>query len=136
MPEKQELLWELYEKLPEELKEAIFSEKTALAVWDICEKNEVEETDVVAKYVGQVLMGLLLPEDFAGVLEKELKLKKEAAGAMAQEINRLVFYPVKECLTAFRQGEQTGPAAIEEQEKEEEKTAYEKRRDSYREPIE
>jgi hypothetical protein len=43
MPEEytKEQLWKLYEKLLEELKEAIFSEETANSIWDICSRNGI-----------------------------------------------------------------------------------------------
>lgn len=93
-----EQLWKLYKKLPEELQEVIFSAETAENIWNICEKNNIEAVSSVAKYVGNVLVGVLPPEEFQEVLEKDLKIKKETAKKVAQEINRFIFYPVKPAL--------------------------------------
>jgi hypothetical protein len=95
-----EELWKLYEKLPQELKEAIFSEETAEDIWNICERNGIEDERVsgVARYTGRVLMGLIPPDEFQENLEKELKLKKSQAKKLAQEINRFIFFPVKASL--------------------------------------
>ena len=136
-----EELWKLYQKLPEELKEAIFSEETAENIWNICERNNVEKISSVAKYVGNVLVGVLPPEDFQETLEKELKIKKEVAKKVAQEINRFIFFPVR---PALEQLYKTGVTPLEkrpekpsEQEKiEEEKPKKPPKPDIYREPIE
>lgn len=103
MPEEylREQLWKLYEKLPEELQEAIFSEETADAIGNICQRNKVSEEKVpeVAKYAGRVLMGLLPPNEFEETLVKNVKLKGEVAKSVAREITRFVFFPVKEVLS-------------------------------------
>ncbi|MDP2665011.1 MAG: hypothetical protein Q8O97_03690 [bacterium] len=100
MPQQysQEQLWKLYEKLPEELKEKVFSQETADYIFDICERNQIEEVPKVSYYVGLVLLGVLLPEDLQKALEGELRVKKTVAKSTATEINRFVFYPVKPVL--------------------------------------
>lgn len=102
MPEKftREELWKLYQKLPQELQEAIFSEETADNIWNICERNEIKEEKMskVAEYIGQVLLGILPPDEFQKILEKELKLKKEVTKKVFHEIYRFIFAPVKESL--------------------------------------
>lgn len=98
-----EQLWKVYEKLPEDLKEAIFSAETADNIYDICTRNGIEDDKIseIAKLTGRVLMGILPPEDFQETLEKELKLKKDIAKKIAHEINRFIFFPVKESLAAL-----------------------------------
>src|SRR3989338_1791471 len=97
-PYTTEQLWKVYEKLPQELREAVFSEETADAIFNSCERNNGEEASRIAYYVGLVLMGLILPQEFSGVLTAEVKLPKTLADAVARDINRLVFYPVKPAL--------------------------------------
>jgi len=135
-----EQLWKLYEKLPEELQEAIFAEETANSIWDICERNKVEQVSKAAKYTGWVLMGILPPEEFQETLEKELELKKEVAKKVAQEINRFVFYPVKPALEElYKMGVKSSEKPIEKQKTEampeEEKVPAPPRKDIYREPL-
>jgi hypothetical protein len=103
MPEEysSEQFWKLYENIPQALKEAVFSEETAENIWNICIRNEVLEgatISAIAKYTGRVLMGVLPPEDFQSKIEKELQLPKDTANKISQEIDRLVFYPVKNSL--------------------------------------
>ncbi len=143
-----EQLWKLYEKLPSELKEAVFSEETAENIWDVCEKNAVEEVSQVARYAGHVLMGVLAPDDFQEALKKEVKLKKEVAKKVAQEINRFIFYPVKPALEELHKVEITPPTRpiteptigpmekVTAEEETEEKPEAPAKKDTYREPIE
>src|SRR3989344_4635146 len=95
-----EQLEQIYQKLPDELQEAIFSVETADAVYNACLTQNItdERGNKVAELVGQVLMGLLLPEEFQKSLEKEGGIKKDAAMNIARDITRIVFFPVKESI--------------------------------------
>ena len=99
----QEQILKVYEGLPQELKKVIFSKKTAEKILDICDKNRVEDSRVseIARYTGQVLLGILPPSEFQTTLEKELKLEKNLSKKLIQEINQLIFSPVKDILTKF-----------------------------------
>ena len=94
-----EQFWKLYEKLPAELKEAVFSDEVGDHILDACAKNGVaDKVSAVAKYTGRVLLGVLLPQDFQQTLEKEVGIESSACRGIATEINRFVFFPVKESL--------------------------------------
>jgi len=96
-----EQLQELYENIPEELQGAMSSEKTGDSIHSACTRNGINKSDKineVAKYTGYVLLGLLSPDDFQKKLEKEVKIKKDIAKQIALEINRFVFFPVKDSL--------------------------------------
>jgi hypothetical protein len=97
----QEQLWKSFEKLPEELKTAVFSNETADIIWNTCDKNDIQEVPKVAEKVGYVLMGIIPPEDFQKTLEKEIQIEKEKSKKAAYEINRLIFYPVKTALESL-----------------------------------
>jgi len=134
-----EQLWELYENLPQELKGIIFSEKTADIIYNSCFRNGVkdrEKISEVAKNTGYVLLGLIPPEELQNILKKEIKLKEEVAKKIFSEINRFIFYPVKEILEKLYETEidkeiKTAPL----KEKPQTKKSVRKR-DKYREPIE
>ncbi|MBU1014837.1 hypothetical protein KKI17_00120, partial [Patescibacteria group bacterium] len=91
-----EELWGLYNKLPQELQEAVFSQETADHIFNICERNGAKEVSPVASSVGLVLMGLLRPTELAGELQAGVKLKKKTAEDISAEINRFVLSPVKQ----------------------------------------
>ena len=95
-----EQLEQIFQKLPDELQESIFSMETADAVNNACLAQGAtdERGNKVAELTGQVLMGLILPEDFQKSLEKEAGLKKDAALNIARDITRFVFFPLKESL--------------------------------------
>jgi len=107
-----EQFWKLYEQLSQELKSAIFSEETAESIWEICLRNSIEDERMseIARYTGRVLLGILPPEEFQETLKKELKLEKDVAKKVTQEINRFIFYPVKPCLEELYGIEISAPA--------------------------
>jgi len=143
-----EELWKLFQKLPKELQEAIFSEETADNIASICQRNEIKEEKMsrLAEYIGQALLGILPPDEFQEVLEKELKLKKEIAKKVFHEVYRFIFAPVKESLAELykieiipptKPSEAPPPAGPPEVAlpSEEEKLPS-KKPDVYREPLE
>ena len=95
---EQEEMWKIYEKLPEELKQAVFSAENADHTFSICERHGVNECSKVASLIGLVLMGVLLPRNFEAALVKELGIDSDTAQRVAQEVNRFIFYPVKQQL--------------------------------------
>lgn len=140
MPKKYtpEQFWELYKKLPQELKDALFAEETGNNIYEICKRNEIEENlDEIVDLVGQVLLGVLPPEEFQETLEKELKLEKELAKKVSQEIHRFIFYPVKTSLEEIYRIEIAPPAKPTKIiPPPEEKPPAPPSKDIYREPIE
>ncbi len=111
-----EQFWKLYEKLPPDLKEAIFSDEVGDHILGACEKNGVgDKVSSVAKYTGRVLLGVLLPQDFQGTLEKEVGIPKDTARVIATEINRFVFFPVKEALNQIHSVVPEKPTAPQEE---------------------
>jgi len=137
-----EQCWQLYQKLPQELKDALFAEETTDDIYDICKRNRIlEKLSPIVEYVGQVLIGVLPPEEFQETLEKEVKLKKEVAKKVAQEIHRFIFFPVKSSLEELYKIEIAPPAkpAIPSSVRTPEAVPPEekpRRPDIYREPIE
>jgi hypothetical protein len=132
-------LWKIYDKLPDELKETVFSGRTAEKISDTCERNGIEEGEKiseVAKYVGRVLMGLLPPSEFQETLEKELTLKKEVAKSIAEDIERYVFHPVKAELEALYGIEVSPPARPTEIIPPSQEKTIPPKKDIYREPLE
>ncbi|MBA7642420.1 hypothetical protein ES703_50113 [subsurface metagenome] len=116
------------EKLPNELKEAFFSIKNTEHIENICEKYDVlDRSSDIAKYVGQVLLGLLTSDEFQAILDEEVGLKKDTAQKVNQEINQLIFNPVKTILK-----EKSAPKSAPALEKEIKRPP---RKDIYREPI-
>lgn len=135
-----EELWKLYDKLPGELKKAVFAEETAENIFNICGRNGIEEGEKiskVAKYIGRVLMGLLPPNEFQETLEKELGLGKEIAKDITREVERYIFHPVKAELEELYKIEIAPPARPTGiTPPPQEKPPVPSKTDIYREPIE
>ncbi len=83
--------------LPDILKESIFSAYNAEILWRVCENQHLSEDkiDKVAVVTGDVLMGFLHPEDFAQEIHEALNINIEIAKAIAMEIDRKIFSPLK-----------------------------------------
>lgn len=138
----QDQLWKLYENLPTDLKDAIFSPDTADDINNTCEKYKIADKKMseIAKYVGYVLLGVLPPTEFQKALEAEIGIEKETAKAIDHDINRFVFWPVKENLASLHGTElapsEKMPEAAPVLAKESPQKGRQKRKDTYRETIE
>jgi hypothetical protein len=90
----EEFFWKTYEKLPDNIKEALFSEENFNIVSEICEKNGITDEEIksqLTKYVGKTLMGLLPIKEFAIILELELNLDTEVARNISWDIDSRIF---------------------------------------------
>ena len=125
----------IFESLPATLQDAIFSEDTADAIWNICNLHDVNEIPIVAETVGKVLMGLLPPERFADILKKKTpNLDEGVIKKVAAEVQHYIFNPVIDDLMAIY-----SPEKLEQLTKELEpeiKASFDRRKDTYREKIE
>lgn len=95
-----EQLEEKYQKLPEDLKNALFSVETAKVIDKISKENRFSEkkAENLAVLIGQVLLGVLPPENFEKEIKKKLRLKPETASKISTQINLYLFNLVKESL--------------------------------------
>jgi hypothetical protein len=90
----EEFFWKTYETLPDNIKEALFSEENFNVVSEICEKNEITDEETksqLTKYVGKTLMGLLPIREFPIILELELNLDTEKARSISWDIDSRIF---------------------------------------------
>jgi len=127
----QEEFWKLYKDLPLNLKDTLSTEETGNNVEKACQRNEEEGGFSKAlNLVGQVLLGLLPPEEFEKTIMEDLSVDEEKAKKISREISRLVFFPVREELSSLYGTEK---AVSEGEEISREGKAS---KDTYREPIE
>lgn len=127
-----EQLQQLYSTLPLDLKRVIFSKETAKIVYTISTKNGLRKEQIVklAHLIGDVLLGLLSPREFQSSLERNLGITEEKAKNLFQQINRFIFYPVRESLSKlYKETVSVEKKAISPP------PAY-PQKDIYREPIE
>jgi len=92
----------LFDGLPPELRAAILSQDTADSIRVVCERNKItSQMSDLAILVGNILLGLLSPNDLPSALIQELKIVPIKAKNISQEISRLILYPVRDKLAEF-----------------------------------
>lgn len=90
---------ELYETLPQDLKDALFSEDVSENIITICEKTDtLNKVEKVSDAVGMVILGVLPPEKLEEQLKGPVGIEAETAREINSRINQLVFSPLKESL--------------------------------------
>lgn len=105
--------------LPDNLREAVLSAYNAEVLWRVCENQHLSEDKIekVAIAAGDVLMGFVHPEGFASEIREALNINAEIANAIAAEIDRKIFFPLKEELEKVYQ---PSPPETEKAEEEQE----------------
>jgi hypothetical protein len=141
-PTTEETFWKTYETLPDNIKEALFSEENFNIVSEICEKNGLtdEETkNSVIKYVGRVLMGYTSIKDFPIILELELNLDSDKARNISWDIDSRIFSHLRISLNKLYENvaekKEVGDNTKKEEKKEETKTQTVNPKDPYKEPL-
>ena len=128
-------IWGLLEQLPEELKDSFFAVKTADEINDACEKNNVEKEKIpkIAKFTGNVILGVLPIDEFRTILEKEMGLKPDIAKNVFQRIHRFIFFPIKNELEKLYKI----PSAKKDSSSKDDvkKNSFSIKRDAYRESL-
>ena len=96
----EEQIAQMYDNLPEDLKDAIFGLEMNEIVEKIGRENQlnIEQIGELANETGMVMLGVTHPNEFIGNLTSRLEVDKEKARAIAQEINEQVFKKVRESL--------------------------------------
>src|SRR3989344_541914 len=96
----QEQLTERFDKLPTELRKAISSVVNADTIFDIGGHHGlmIDKTGNLAEEVGYVILGFTRPKDFVGQLANALQVDTQTAQAIASDVNKEIFLPVREHL--------------------------------------
>jgi len=96
----EEQIGQMYDNLPEDLKEAIFSVDMSEIVEKIGKENQlnIEQVGNLANETGMVMLGVTHPNEFIANLADRLEVDKERARVMAGEINEQIFKPVRESI--------------------------------------
>ena len=107
----EEQIAQMYDNLPEDLKDAIFGLEMNEIVEKIGRENQlnIEQIGDLANETGMVMLGVIHPNEFIGNLTDRLEVDKEKARAIAQEINEQIFKKVRESLRKIhniREGEE------------------------------
>ena len=139
-----EQLNQLYKNLPVDIKELMCAEETNDAILKILDDNQVpdEQYSMISNLIRNTLFGLLPPGEFVSALKKEVGLDKDLAKKIGQEINRFIFFPVKESLNSLYKietpSEQEMLSTVQKETASVPEPPTEKslKSDAYREPLE
>lgn len=112
----EEQIAQMYDNLPEDLKDVIFGMEMNEIVEKIGRENQlnIEQIGDLANETGMVMLGVTHPNEFIANLAERLEADKEKARAIAQEINEQIFKPVRDSLRKIHNMREEG----EEQEQE------------------
>lgn len=96
----QEELETRYKKLPQPLKDALFSPDIAYAIFDTGKKHgmTIDQIGSIADETGYVIAGFTRPSEFIGNLQERLEVSSDTAREIALEINHAVFTSLREIL--------------------------------------
>ncbi|MFZ3074344.1 MAG: hypothetical protein WA093_04445, partial [Minisyncoccales bacterium] len=89
---------ELFQKLPEDLQDAIYAQANSENIQKICERNNIPQSlDFMIRGIKNIYLGVLSPNDFFAALKTELK-GKNGVGQIITEINNFLLFPYKESI--------------------------------------
>jgi hypothetical protein len=92
-----EIIKEIYEKMPDNLKAILSSDEIAFQIINFCKEEGIEEKgEDILSLTAYVLMGLLPPSNFKKELIKTIQISEDFAKRIEQKIGDLVFKKVKE----------------------------------------
>lgn len=97
---------DIFDNLPEDLKDAIASVDSAEVIFEISNKHRlhVDQTAILGQETGLVLLGVTDPTEFVGNLSVRLGVEKNTASQIVMEINEKIFAKVKESLRNLHSG--------------------------------
>jgi hypothetical protein len=101
----QQLIDEQYKKLPQELKDAIFSVDIADRIFEIGRKFAltIEKNGFLAEETAFIVLGLLKPEEFTATIKNRLGVEDTEAQEISKEVNRQILLPIREALKRAHQ---------------------------------
>lgn len=95
-----EQLMEKFNKLPQDIKDAILNVNTSEIINSICGKYKLNVTKAgeVADETGLVMLGITHPKDFISNIAKRLEVDNMTASKIGQDVNEQIFSKVRESL--------------------------------------
>ena len=89
-----------YFQLPQDIREIFFAVETADKVYDVAQKNNLNENQLwwASHTAGMIILGETNIVDFVKTLQEKCELTEEPARQLARDINQAIFLPVKEDL--------------------------------------
>ncbi len=93
-------LYEMFRKLPQDVKEAYESIEYSKMLEDIEKKFHlhVDQTDKLNDEIFRLMVGLIHPEEFTVKVQKGIAVPSETAKQIAGEVNQKIFHPIRASL--------------------------------------
>lgn len=92
-----EEFFKLYKGLHPKIQNMLFDEEVGLTLTKVCKRHMVEgKYQEIMDLIVDVLIGLLPPQDIEKILVRDLDVPMAKAKEIALEINRFIFFPIKE----------------------------------------
>ncbi|HRY62944.1 MAG TPA: hypothetical protein P5056_04220 [Candidatus Paceibacterota bacterium] len=110
-----EQLNNIFENLPSDIQNAIYSVESADAVESIGKKYSLHMDQIAAlgRETGRVLLGITDPMDFVNQINEKLGVGKTVSSQLVFEINEKIFVPIKDSLRQIHsQAPMTKPAPV------------------------
>jgi len=128
-------LWSLYQQIPKELQRATFSEEIGQNIQAICKNHSIADENLVlsiTKSIGYVFLGLLSPNKYSEMLQRDLSMTPEKAEKLTADLTAIIFAPLKNNLEPLYQIKIIIPKATTLVKTTDNQI---KKKDTYREPI-
>ena len=89
-------------ELPLEIRELLSDEKTVETIEKIGEQQGLPpmERGFLVRICANLMRGIIVPNVFVNTIADELDISRDKSAILAQEINRVIFSPVKDALRA------------------------------------
>ncbi len=111
----QKQITEAYNRLPEQVKDAIFAEATADKIQAIGKKHGLllDKMGNLAEEVGYVMLGLIPSKEFPEYIIRTCEISAEKASTIIADLNEQIFLPIQEHIFSTPKEKQTEKVAPE-----------------------
>lgn len=110
MDYSREQLKNMYQALPQDIKEALYEINTAQAIQTVSNSFglHIDQMGELAHAIGLVMLGALHPKDFSGYLQRNVGVNESTALAMTKEVNATVFNTIRASLKKIHKMREDG----------------------------
>lgn len=105
---------EIFNKLPQEIRDAVSSYDGTEKIWKIGEdhKLQIDQIGVMHQIVLDIIMGIIPTKNFAKVLAEELNISPLEAANLSRDIDENIFKPIKKSMiTMYGEGAPNKPSS-------------------------
>lgn len=87
--------WEMYYKLPQSVRDALFSDNTSQMIFSIAKSEGLlPHSEKLAEITGDVMLGILPITRFRETLQDKLNIDEEKARRVAKGVRDKIFMPI------------------------------------------